>query len=233
MADAGNTKPAAPSPLYSGDEASIDAKDLVCAADPNATFEARKVVSFREEVSPLVDPDLGIVIGYRGRGTVWRVYDIEGNVVTMEEVPLETPLFDPIDLIGGFGAKYFFSSSSRMAATVATKVAIRGISAGAAALLRRALSKLLSGSALKFTATTAQRMATPGRFVPLQILGLAIKHGAKSADPQKVKGAVMYTIKMTKYVGRDLALNKAVFKEYTLEVVVREADNTVLHFVYR
>ena len=52
------------------------------------------------------------------------------------------------------------------------------------------------------------------------------------ADPQKVKGAFLYTIKMMKYVGRDAA-GKAIHKEYTLEVVLREADKTVLHFLYK
>jgi hypothetical protein len=41
-------------------------------------------------------------------------------------------------------------------------------------------------------------------------------------DPQGVKGAFQYTVKMLR--------NGA---EYTLEIVVREADWTILHFLYR
>jgi hypothetical protein len=75
---------------------------------------------------------------------------------------------------------------------------------------------------LKFTATTAARMATPGRFVPVHILHLAIKFGKRTADPQGIKGAFLYTTRMLKN-GR----------EYTLEVVLRESDQTILHFLFK
>ena len=101
--------------------------------------------------------------GYRHRGRVWHVYDIEGTFVTTEELPLETSWFDPIDLIGGFGGKTVMKMMSRRAATTAIKVVIKGASAATVNLLRRALAKLVSGSALKFTATTAAHMATKGR----------------------------------------------------------------------
>lgn len=233
MADKQDTRPtiAAATATYSGAEASIDFKDISCISDPNETFEIRRAIKFREPVTPIFDPQSGIVVGYKGRGTVWNVYDIEGNFVTMEELPVESPLIDPIDLIGAFGAKFVFRSAARAAATTAASAAIKGIGGGAAAALRRAVAKLVAGQGLKFTATTAQRMATSGRFVPLQILQLAVKYGSKGADPQKVKGAVMYSIKMSKYIGR--TAGRPIFKEYTLEVVLREVDNTILHFVYR
>ena len=233
MDDKQESKPTASlaATTYSGTEASLDFKDISCISEPNETFEIRRDVKFREPVTPVFDPQYGIVVGYKGRGTVWNVYDIEGNFLTMEELPLESPLIDPIDLIGAFGAKFIFRSAARAAATTAASAAIKGVGAGAAAALRRAVAKLVAGQGLKFTATTAQRMATSGRFVPLQILQLAIKYGSKGADPQKVKGAVMYTIKMSKYIGR--AADGPIFKEYTLEVILREADNTILHFLYR
>ncbi len=65
-------------------------------------------------------------------------------------------------------------------------------------------------------------MATRGRYVPVHILHLAIKYGRRSPDPQRVKGAFLYTIKMLKNG-----------KEYVLEVVVREKDWTILHFLFK
>jgi hypothetical protein len=216
---------------YSGDEIAIDFKNVSASPDPNVNFSINLGAKFREEVTPIFDPEIGIVIGYRGRGTVWNVYDLEGNFVTMEELPLETPLLDPIALIAGFGATVFFKSITRAAVSGATRKVVSGIGAAAASALRRALAKLASGTALNFTKTTARHMATTGRFVPVQILQLAIKYGTKVADPQKVKGAVMYTIKMSKQVGGKPG--SPIFKEYTLEVVLREADNTVLHYLYK
>ena len=86
----------------------------------------------------------------------------------------------------------------------------------------RTVFKGLSVRALKFTATTAAHMATKGRYVPVHILHLAIKYGKRSADPQKIKGAFLYTTKMLRNG-----------KEYVLEVVVRESDWTILHFLYK
>ena len=65
-------------------------------------------------------------------------------------------------------------------------------------------------------------MAAPGRRVPHHILKLAIKHGKRTPDPQGAAGAFMYKIPMIRNG-----------KEYTLEVLLREADNTVLHFLYK
>jgi hypothetical protein len=65
-------------------------------------------------------------------------------------------------------------------------------------------------------------MATSGRYVPIHILHLAIKYGKRAVDPKGVQGAFLYTIKMLKNG-----------TEYTLEVVVREADWTILHFLYK
>ena len=75
---------------------------------------------------------------------------------------------------------------------------------------------------LNFTVTTARYMEEPARRVPHHILKLAIRLGTRSPDPQGVTGAFRYVIPMFRN-GR----------EYTLEVVIREADKTVLHFLYR
>ena len=134
-----------------------------------------------------------------------------------------------LSVMGRGVGKTTAGAAAKGAAAAATKTVIKGVGAAAVAMLRRVLAKLVSGSALKFTVTTAAHMATKGRHVPIQILQMAIKHGVKSADPQGVKGVVMYTIKMSKYVGQ---AGKP-FKEYSLEVVLRESDNTVLHFLYK
>ncbi len=64
-------------------------------------------------------------------------------------------------------------------------------------------------------------MNNPGRFVPVQTLIQAIKHGTASADPQGTK-AIMYTIEMFKNG-----------KAYNLEVLYDKASNTILHFLYK
>ena len=59
------------------------------------------------------------------------------------------------------------------------------------------------------------------RFVPVQTLIDAIKHGDPSADSQGTK-AIMYTI--------DLIKNGT---SYKLEVLYDKASNTILHFLYK
>jgi hypothetical protein len=86
----------------------------------------------------------------------------------------------------------------------------------------RAAFKNLSVRSLKFPATTAERLSIPGRHVPVHILQLAIKYGRRTPDPKAVKGAFLYTSKMLRN-GR----------EYILEIVVREKDWTILHFLYK
>ena len=49
---------------------------------------------------PIFDEENHAIIGFRhGSGGVYRIYDLCGNLSGMEEEPLQTPLFDPIDLI--------------------------------------------------------------------------------------------------------------------------------------
>jgi hypothetical protein len=65
-------------------------------------------------------------------------------------------------------------------------------------------------------------MADAARRVPQHILKLALRFGTRSPDPQGVTGAFSYVIPMIRNG-----------KVYTLEVVIREADNTILHFLYK
>ena len=177
--------------------------------------------------APLYDDESQAVVGFRsGSQGVYRFYDLEGTMIGMYEEPLETPLFDPIDLIFVFGG--LFRTLARVGSRTMTRVAIVGgirgvvtnLSASVAVALRATLRRILAGE-LKFTATTSARMATKGRYVPVHILKLAIRHGNRALDPQGVVGAFEYTIPMIR--------NNV---QYTLKVVLREADNTILHFHY-
>ncbi len=218
MADTKSDKPAADVSV-----GSLDHED--------GTAFAVALPNMPEAVTPIIDPDTGLLIGYRGRGSVWNIYDIEGNWVSMGETGLERPLFDPIDLIGGFGGKAVFRLIARAATSRAARYAAVGLSTELVATLRVCLAKFTGRGALKFTATTAAHMAERGRFVPVHILQLAVKYGKRVPDPDGVKGAFLYTIKMWRQVpGEKLALP---FKEYTLEVVLRESDNMILHFLYK
>jgi hypothetical protein len=179
---------------------------------------------------PLYDDDAQTVIGFRTESSgVYRIYDLEGNMVGMDEKGLETPLFDPIDLVLIFGGAFrvLARAGARTAVQVGARASVAGVRAlvttvgeGLALALRATLRRLLAGE-IKFTATTAARMATKGRFVPVHILKLAVRYGTRAVDPQGAVGAFEYTIPMVR--------NGI---QYTLKVVLREADNTILHFHY-
>lgn len=72
-----------------------------------------------------------------------------------------------------------------------------------------------------FAKKAAMHMAEKGRYVPIQILSEAIKHGTAKPDPQGTN-ATMYYIEMIK--------NGA---KYTLEALYDEVSNTIYHFLYK
>lgn len=195
-------------------------------ADPGAIYVVRPP-GLPPGAVPLYDDESEAIVGFRtGTSGVYNIYDLDGNNVGMYEEPLQTPLFDPIDLIFIFGG--LFRSLGKAGVGVATRRAAAGgmrglvVTLGRASLpmLRASVRQVLAGE-LKFTATTAARMAIKARYVPLHILKLAVRHGKRVPDPQGVIGAFEYTIPMTR---NGVA--------YTLKVVLREADNTILHFHY-
>jgi len=182
---------------------------------------------------PIYDESLRAIIGYRHESTggVYKLYDLNGALVGMEEVGLETPLFDPLDAIFFVGGIFRAIGKGILIGAVRTapKVAVlTGVKLSARMLAvtvvgaMRSTFKGLSVQALKFTETTSARMLAKGRYVPLHILHLGIKYGKRVADPQKVKGAFLYTSQLFRNG-----------KQYTLEIVVRESDWTVLHFLYK
>lgn len=188
---------------------------------------------------PMYDEELKAIIGYYHESQgMTRVYDLEGRLVLFEEKGLESPLIDPIDLVFVFGgairmlgrgllgamSRTGARASVRIGSGVAAYISARAAGQAVGHSLRVAF-RVLSKKGLNFTATTAAHMANPSRFVPVHILQQAIVSGARSADPQGVAGVFQYTIKMWRMSGSS-------WKEYTLKVVLREADWTVLHFHY-
>jgi hypothetical protein len=217
--------------VYTGREEAVDfvASETV---DADEVFEIRSG-KIPTRAVPIHDEDSHAIIGYRHEVEpgFYRLYDLDGNVVGLQEKGLESPLIDPIDLICFVGgifkvlSKGVVTGTTRLATRVATTSAARLTTRALAAVVvgaMRATFKKLSARSLTFTATSAARMGVSGRYVPIHILHLALKYGKRSPDPQGVQGAFLYTIKMLKN-GR----------EYVLEVVVREQDWTILHFLYK
>lgn len=105
------------------------------------------------------------------------------------------------------------------------------ISQSTVSFLRVRLKIGLHARNLKMTETAAKHMYEPGRYVPLQIQERAIRYGKRTVDPRKGKEMFRYETRMFK-----LRFNKQTmdyeYKEYTLEVVVRESDWTISHFKY-
>jgi hypothetical protein len=75
---------------------------------------------------------------------------------------------------------------------------------------------------LQFTQTTARHMGEAGRHVPQHILAEAIQHGTRLADPQAASGTVK--------IVHQVVVNG---KTKTLEIIYRESDNMILHFLYK
>jgi hypothetical protein len=65
-------------------------------------------------------------------------------------------------------------------------------------------------------------MADAARYVPRHILADAIINGTRMADPQAAPGAVKIVCSILKNG-----------KRYVLEIIYRESDNTILHYLYK
>lgn len=197
----------------------------------------------REGAKPIFDDeDTSVIVGFRYySGGYYEIYDLEGSMVESGEPGLEAPLIDPIDILAGgitgLGRGLLRGGGRAVARGVAggagrgggAALARAGLVVTIKALSRRAITGIRGvyrairfRGALNFTGTTIARMADPARRVPHHVLKLTIRFGTRSPDPQGVAGAFRYVIPMIRN-GR----------QYTLEVVIREADMTVLHFLYR
>ncbi len=206
-----------PVPSYSGNEPSFgwDASQkpksagLFDICPPGVPFDAK----------PIYDTDLDCIIGYQKENAgVFRTYTLDGDI-SVSEKPLETPLFDPLDVLFMVGGVW------RAGLRGLTEWGVKGVGAS---LERTALYSLrtryyaLMQRPLRFAATPLEHMKNPDRFVPVHILRLAIKYGKRFPDPQGKAGLFMYRCQMTAHGG----------KKYMLEVLVRESDYTILHFLY-
>lgn len=216
----------------SGDEPGFLLPPSAEWSDRSEQFDLRPP-TVSPDADPVYDEATGFVVGYRDTHfRSVRYYDLEGKVVGMEEPGLEAPLLDPLDavlfgagLIQGLTKGLLGAGARSVTRAAAGKVAARLTTRVLASSISRPMMATFRGLTLKrlqFTATTARHMATKGRRVPIHILHLAVKHGRRSPDPKGVKGAFMYY--------STLHRNGA---KYTLEVLVREKDYTILHFLYK
>lgn len=171
------------------------------------------------DAKPIYDADLDCIIGYQKEEVgVFRIYTLDGDI-SVTEKPLETPLFDPLDvlfMVGGIwraGLRGLTNWGVRGVGASLERATLYGLRARYYALMQRPL---------RFAATPLKHMKNPDRFVPVQILRLAIKYGKRFPDPQGKAGLFLYRCQMTANGG----------KKYMLEVLVRESDYTILHFVY-
>lgn len=201
---------------------------------PQGEFFELRPSHLPRNAKPVTDETSGMCIGYTVAQApgLWQIYDVQGHFVRLEEAPLETPLIDPTDIaLFAFGVfrilrngRVLFESGARTAITAR-------ISQGTISLLRGRLKIGLHARNLKMTETAARHMLEPSRYVPLQIQERAIRFGKRMADPRKGEGMFRYETRMFK-----LRFNKQTmeyeYKQYTLEVVVRESDWTISHFKY-
>ena len=213
-------------PFYSGLEPVVPFTELT-PSPSKGIFELRSN-NIPSDAVPVFDEDIGAVVGYRQeRFGVFKTFDLNGDLVDIQELPLEKPLLDPIDLItiGGIVAvsvrKALQAGGILFSAGTAGRKAIELLSQSTVQSLRAVLRRAATGT-LKFTATTAARMGDKNRYVPVHILKMAIRYGRRVPDPQGVRGASMYRIPMLRNGRR-----------FTLEVVIRDRDRTVLHFLYK
>jgi hypothetical protein len=190
-----------------------------------------------KDAIPVFDDDRQLIVGWQSladRGWI-TTYAVDGAVVTRREQDLKEPLIDPIDIIlivGGVVRALIKGAAAGGARLIAARATAR---LGAAQFSRyeaAALSAKIAAAEelpLLFTKTIIPhfrelsiKTLRQSRFVPLQIIKLAVKYGTRTPDPDGVVGIFRYAIPMVKNG-----------KTYELEVLLREADRTVVHFEYK
>ncbi len=196
-------------------------------------FAVTPTYKLPHNAQPVVDDQTGVCIGYsvaHGPG-LWRIYDAEGRFATLEESPLETPFIDPLDIVlFTFGAFRLLRTGRALLETAASSRMSIALSEASLNILKGRFKFGLSAIRLKFTRTTAARMADPGRYIPIQILEKAIRFGSRRPDVQEVAGQFEYRIGMSR-LSKRIEGTRIVYyhKDYILHVVVNERDWTVVH----
>jgi RHS repeat-associated protein len=125
------------------------------------------------------------------------------------------PVADPLFIAG------FYGTSALGGLAVAGATAGVGAEAITLGVARLAPLAPLAGQ-LNFTDTVLKHMSNPGRMVPIQTLAEAIRSGTRMPDPQGAAGAVK--------IVQQVFVNGT---PRTLEIIYREADKTILHFLYK
>jgi hypothetical protein len=203
----------------------FESDSLFCVFPPNLLADA----------VPIFDEQTGACIGYsheRAKG-FWIIYNSFGDAVGMEELPLESSPIAPEDVLL-LGLTLF--KIGRMGWTASRSVDVRRVSTAGVRFAGMLRNRLLAPSTqqLKFARTPAEHMLNPGRYVPAHIQRLAIKYGKRIPDPQGAPGVFLYKAPMAKLFKRMKDGNPLYQKETReLEVLVRESDWTILHFLYR
>lgn len=183
---------------------------------------------------PIIDDQTGVCIGYSVAQApgLWQIYDADGRFAILEEVPLETPLIDPTDIaLFMFGAFRLLRTGVGLFESGISNKVKAVLSGGALNILKGRFKAGLSVRNLLFTQATARHMADPGRYIPVHILEKAVRFGRRGPDPQKIPGQFEYIIGMTRLTKR-VEGNAIVYrpKKYTLQVIIREKDWTVMHY---
>ena len=220
-------------PVYSGLEPGRPLGTI--SSNLHSTGFAVDIPTIPYGAHPIIDETNGECLGFTLEiaTKVWRILDISGGPIGIEEAPLEEPLVAPYDLVllTPAGLKFVRAGLAPIARLAAGQVS----GSATARILGRIIPALrgrlraLSVGRLQFTETSARHMANPGRFVPVHILHLAIKYGRRMPDPQQIAGVFRYEIRMSRFVRRG---DTYVRVSKILEVVVRESDWTILHFMY-
>lgn len=184
---------------------------------------------------PIVDDESGMCIGYSVLHApgLWRIYGADGVFLRLEESPLESPLIDPTDLaLIAFGAFRLFRAGQALLESGIKKAVTVKLSQATISILRGRLKMGLSARTIRMSESSAKHMLTPGRYVPLQIQEKVIRYGTRTPDPLKKPGIFRYESRIYKLVEDRQNKGSYIYKSYRLEVLVREADWTIMHFQY-
>lgn len=191
--------------------------------------------------APIIDDESGICLGYARKhgGGLYDIFDAEGKLVTYHELPLESSLIDPIDILflGALLYKGVRLGFHTFEALTKRRIAVKFSSVFTEqiiGMLRGRLKVGLSAKMLKFTPTPARHMSEAGRYVPVYILEKAIRYGKRLPDIKgnSVRILKRYEIKIrrSRYNDTDKIFEN---KDYTLEVIVDERTWTITHFAYK